>query len=181
MWTKIIVATVLSFCLCATQDALAACAPEHCGIVKPPFNVLLGNGPPQTFPLVCRGGDSTDGVNFRFTAVTKTLWITFQAGTQPAEQGLMPGQCSWRDRGFRPGEIPLICHRDFNLQFDGKISQVGQLLSSSLILNVTVNDALALLYVSDMRKPDCFVFFDVFNEGQCMHVVNARRASESCQ
>jgi hypothetical protein len=45
MWTKIIVTTVLSFCLCATQDALAACV--NCEIVKkPPFDAMLGKGPP---------------------------------------------------------------------------------------------------------------------------------------
>lgn len=180
MWTKVIVATVLGFCLCATQDVLAACV--NCEIVKkPPFDVLLGKGPPKTFPLVCRGGDSTDGISFGFKAATKTLSITFQAGTQPAEQGLKPGQCSWRDRGFRPGEPEVLCHHNLG-QFTIQWSDAPQ--GTIAIVQPDSPDfsrALPVLAAIDMRKSDCFAFFDVFNEGQCMNVVNARPAGQSCQ
>ena len=90
----------------------------------------------------------------------------------------MPGQCSWRDRGFRPGEIPLICHRDVNhldiLWHDDASGTIAIVQPDS-----PFDDQ--LLYVSDKRKPDCFIFFNVFNEGQCMHAVSARRANESCR
>jgi len=41
------------------------------------------------------------------------LVIGFKPGTAPAGpdgEGLLPGHCSWRDRGFRAGEPSRICH-----------------------------------------------------------------------
>lgn len=66
-----------------------------------------------SYPLICRGGPS-----MRFLAhegnvqhTYNILGLFFTAGTRPAGprgRDLAPGQCSWVDRGFRPGEPDIL-------------------------------------------------------------------------
>jgi hypothetical protein len=111
-----------------------------------------------TFPLVCRGGGA---MQFRFSHAESTITVTFKAGTKPAAQGLVPGECSWRDRGFRPGERPFICHRDIS-QFE--------IFWGDNPTRVIAQSKQAFWYLGDLRNSEAFVTFNVFNEGSCMRV-----------
>ena len=70
----------------------------------------------QSYELRCRGGgsmkfNSTPGSTSSSGEQMMNVTIDFAVGTQGAGTGkpnLNPGQCSWIDRGFRPGEPPQI-------------------------------------------------------------------------
>jgi hypothetical protein len=70
----------------------------------------------QSYELRCRGGgsmkfNSTPGNRSSSGEQMMNVTIDFAVGTQGAGTGkpnLNPGQCSWIDRGFRPGEPPQI-------------------------------------------------------------------------
>jgi hypothetical protein len=69
----------------------------------------------QSYELRCRGGNlkfnSTPGNTSSSGEQMMNMTIDFAVGTQAAGTGkpnLNPGQCSWIDRGFRPGEPPQI-------------------------------------------------------------------------
>jgi hypothetical protein len=165
MWTKIIVTNILGFCLCVSQDALAQCV--NCEILKPPPAALGAEQvlPPQTFRLVCRGGDRGE-LRFHFTQATKTLFIGFLASTQPAPQGLTPGQCSWLDRGFRTHEPATICHHGIN---DFEVLW-GDLADGTTTVSINSGQ---IRYLNNIRCPDAFVALNVFNEeGVCMRVIS---------
>jgi len=70
-------------------------------------------GAQTTWPLRCRGGgDMTFAISSGM--IFREISIFFKAGTQPAGYGLLPGQCSWLDRGFRPGEPTYLCRGRLN-------------------------------------------------------------------
>ena len=69
----------------------------------------------QSYELRCRGGglkfNSTQGGTSSSGEQMMNVTIDFAAGTQGAgtrKPNLNPGQCSWIDRGFRPGEPTQI-------------------------------------------------------------------------
>jgi len=70
----------------------------------------------QSYELRCRGGgsmkfNSTPGSTSSSGEQMMNVTIDFAVGTQGAGTGkpnLNPGQCSWIDRGLRPGEPPQI-------------------------------------------------------------------------
>jgi len=69
----------------------------------------------QSYELRCRGGglkfNSATGRTSSSGEQMMNMTIDFAVGTQGAGTGkpnLNPGQCSWIDRGFRPGEPPQI-------------------------------------------------------------------------
>ena len=59
---------------------------------------------PDTYPLECRGIETLKIVDLEGPAGSKWVGFTFKPGTKPASLGLLPGQCSWKDRGMRAGE-----------------------------------------------------------------------------
>jgi hypothetical protein len=71
---------------------------------------------PQTsYELRCRGGglriNSTTGRSLQTGETMDNVTVDFTAGTAatgPGRPALNPGQCSWVDRGFRPGEPTQI-------------------------------------------------------------------------
>jgi hypothetical protein len=69
----------------------------------------------QGYELRCRGGglrfNSTPGRNLPTGEQMMNMTVDFVVGTQAAggrDLNLKPGQCSWVDRGFRPGEPAQI-------------------------------------------------------------------------
>ena len=70
---------------------------------------------PPTYELRCRG--SIPGRPMRVELVNgqragyDRLIVSFRFSDRPAPQGLAPGQCSWIDRGMRPGE-PIRLEED---------------------------------------------------------------------
>ena len=75
------------------------------------FIMLLGrsdaNAEPKSFPLMCRGGGTMKG-----TFWEKGLKFQFIGGSQGAGASPpQPGECTWLDRGFRPGEpLEIVWH-----------------------------------------------------------------------
>jgi hypothetical protein len=69
----------------------------------------------QAYELRCRGGglrfNSTPGRSLPTGEQMMNVTVNFSAGPQAAggrAENLQPGQCSWVDRGFRPGEPSQI-------------------------------------------------------------------------
>ena len=60
--------------------------------------------PKDTYPLVCRGTEALKIMDFDGPVPFRWVGFNFIPGTKPANDGLLPGQCSWLDRGMRPGE-----------------------------------------------------------------------------
>lgn len=57
---------------------------------------------PTVFPIRCRGNNGIA------SAQGTTLTVRFEKANHPATQGLLPGQCSWLDRGVRSNEPSRI-------------------------------------------------------------------------
>lgn len=75
----------------------------------------------QSYPLVCRGGG---GMNASVTA--GAVRVNFTPGTAAASSTPpAPGQCTWLDRGFRPGEPA-------NLRLSGNMAGVRYLIDGVL-------------------------------------------------
>ena len=55
----------------------------------------------QSYPLVCRGGDS---LTIGIAPGERNIGFVFTRGTKPAGEGLAPGECSWVDRGMSTNE-----------------------------------------------------------------------------
>ena len=62
----------------------------------------------QSFPLACRGGDSME---FLYMGALNEVHVTFKRGTRPGSAGVVPGTCTWMDRGIGPNEPSTFCHR----------------------------------------------------------------------
>lgn len=59
----------------------------------------------SAYTLYCRaGGEHRAGFSNDYGA-----FIRFTRGTGPASAGLLEGQCTWGDRGFRVGEPDRLC------------------------------------------------------------------------
>jgi hypothetical protein len=110
-----------------------------------------------TFPLQCRGGGQ---VNMVYDSDAKTVFVRFRPAPGPAGNGLAPGQCSWLDRAFRSGEPWQICSRD--------ITKAKFFWGLGGRYTVWFPEA---EYVYNMLYDQFLVTVNVYNEGQCMHVV----------
>ncbi|MGB8908496.1 MAG: hypothetical protein WCC84_07075 [Candidatus Cybelea sp.] len=79
------------------------------GLVKSTPTALISSGSsssshasPSVFAMRCIGSGGMA------SAQGATLTVKFQKAEHPASQGLLPGQCSWLDRGVRPNEPSRI-------------------------------------------------------------------------
>jgi len=73
-------------------------------VVAVVFHLFSGSGvaqTPQSYPLVCRGGES---LTIGIAPGERNIGFIFTRGTKPAGEGLAPGECSWVDRGMYPNE-----------------------------------------------------------------------------
>jgi hypothetical protein len=94
----------------------------------------------QSYPLTCRGGGNIGILN----TSDNNVKITFRPAAVSAPQGLQPGECSWQDRAFRPGEPNAICDTRTR----------------------------ATQYISKLFQSNEYVTFQVFNNNQgCMQAV----------
>jgi hypothetical protein len=112
-----------------------------------------------TFPLDCRGGGQ---LSLHFAQLEHTLYVRFQPAPGPAGAGLAPGQCSWLDRAFRPGEPFQICDRgitDLNMWWGDNPTIALQQSSTRG------------WYLDYIRNSQAVVRFNVYNEGNCMRLV----------
>lgn len=72
--------------------------------------------------LICRGGGGESGLNFRVSTEFVQLRM-LRRGTAPASSGLAEGECSFRNRGFAPGDPDYV--RFFELDGRGYPRFVG--------------------------------------------------------
>jgi len=116
------------------------------------LNYKYDEGPvaklPDSYPLLCRGGDS-----FKLTtggpAGSKDVGFTFSPGANPAKDGLMPGQCTWLDRGMRAGEP-------------------GRLAQSS---------GSAGAWTKELNSSDSYWTFNVYNAGEQLRATGAEHST----
>lgn len=94
---------------------------------------------PTSYPLTVRGGGALTIANDGSNGVR----IGFQPGPGAVFVGLSPGQGTWSDRAFGPGEPTTICD----------------------------SGASAAQYVGDLVQSDHYAILQVYNDGQgCMRV-----------
>ncbi len=100
---------------------------------------------PTTYPLECRGIDTFTVLDLDGSTGSKWVGFTFKPGTKPASLGLLPGQCSWKDRGMRPGEPARLA-----------IESVGD-------------------WSKELNSSDSFWTFNVYNAGAQLQATGAER------
>ena len=103
--------------------------------------------PPETYPLVCRGTETLDVHDLDGPVPYRWVGFTFIPGTKPAGDGLLPGQCSWRDRGMRAGEPTRLAQ-----PIEG-----------------------ALAWIKDLNSSDSYWTFSVYNAGAQLQATGAER------
>jgi hypothetical protein len=117
------------------------------------FAALVGNSQtPQSYALVCRGTPNAD-----ISSNRGRLMMKFIRGTAPADQRLARGECSWMDRGMYPTEPDLL------------IQAVPE----------GVADRPEFQWASELREPDTYWTFDVYNDRQGQLVVTGSRRKSS--
>jgi hypothetical protein len=84
----------------------------------------------QSYPLTCRGGG-----NMTITSDGNNVRIRFNPGRGAATDGLAPGQCTWSDRAFRPGEPTTICDNS-----ERAATYAGQLIQGKNVILKVYND-----------------------------------------
>jgi hypothetical protein len=106
---------------------------------------------PQSYPLVCRGGGGTLGLN---TMANSGLFY-FQKASGPAGAGLGLGQCSWVDRAIGPNEPTCLRQTGVNgaaWLFPGNMGQAY----------ISTTNA---PWLRSLSSPNTFQTFQVYNPG----------------
>lgn len=112
---------------------------------------------PQSYPLVCRGSDSLE---IRIAPNEGNIGFIFTPGTNPASQGLAPGECSWVDRGMSPGEP----------------DRLSQHVSNGLeSLKSEGNTAPENRWYEELHSPNKYWTFMVYNDRQGQMIVTGAR------
>jgi hypothetical protein len=105
---------------------------------------------PDTYPIICRGIDTFKVIDTVGPAGAKGVGFTFTLGTSKAKDGLSTGQCSWVDRGMRPGE-------------PGRLSQASE----------SAGD-----WTKELSSSDSYWKFNVYNAGDQLQATSAERVSK---
>ncbi len=103
--------------------------------------------PPETYPLVCRGTNTLKVMDLDGPVGFRWVGFNFIPGTKPAGDGLLPGQCSWRDRSMRAGEPARLAQ-----PIEG-----------------------ALAWIKDLNSSDSYWTFNVYNAGAQLRATGAER------
>lgn len=64
-----------------------------------------------SYPLTCRGGAGTLGIN----TGSQTATMYFSKTSGPAASGLLPGQCAWQDRAVHANEPPCLTQSNVSI------------------------------------------------------------------
>jgi hypothetical protein len=105
---------------------------------------------PDTYPIICRGIDTFKVIDTVGPGGSKGVGFTFTPGTSKAKDGLAPGQCSWVDRGMRPGE-------------PGQLAQASES---------------AVDWPKELNSSDSYWKFNVYNAGDQLQATSAERISK---
>ena len=164
--------TVLLAAVAPNSKAQSKRSSAEVNKAKTPGPVEKDTTAPQYYELRCRGGSALriTTVQGRRTDATGELManmtVDFIAGTQPADitgKSLVEGQCSWVDRGFRPGE-PAQIRQEIIYFGQAKQAQHGTPVDNSPTAAERHPDSLNVPpYLSD---PNHYWSFFVRNTGQ---------------
>jgi len=94
-------------------------------LILPLFSGNSAAGPPEDYPLVCRGGGTLN-----IASSEGKLGFTFAHGAGPASDGLLPGQCSWVDRRMYDAEPYRVSEPTQEVVGAPKPNWYGELRSS---------------------------------------------------
>lgn len=106
---------------------------------------------PESYPLVCRGTDSLKVIDLGGPAGFRWVGFNFIPGTNAAKDGLLPGQCSWLDRGMRPGEPARLAQ---------PIEGIG-------------------VWSKELNSSDSYWTFNVYNAGAQLQATGAERSKKT--
>ena len=107
-------------------------------IIAVAFIIGVTYAQPPSYPLTCRGGG-----NMVITSDGNNVRIRFHPGRGAATAGLSPGQCTWSDRAFRPGEPTTICDNSARAA-----RYVGQLIQWQYVILKVYNDGRGCMRVT---------------------------------
>lgn len=110
---------------------------------------------PKSYPLICRGGAGTFGLNG-----TNGLFY-FQKSLKPAGAGLTAGQCSWVDRAIGAGEPTCV-------------KQTGVVASAWLFpqdMGQAYLSSTNAPWMRNLLKASAFQTFQVYNPGNDCFIV----------
>ncbi len=107
---------------------------------------------PTTYPLECRGIDTFTVLDLDGPPGSKWVGFTFKPGTKPASLGLLPGQCSWKDRGMRAGEPARLAQ-----PIEGAGGWSKELNSSDSFWTFSVYNAGAQLQATGAERTKTFI------------------------
>src|SRR6266851_3415866 len=109
----------------------------------------------QSYALVCRGSANLE---IGIAPNEGNIGFVFTRGAKPASQGLVPGECSWEDRGVRAEE-------------PNRLSQHVEPNSPSLRGNLAPENR----WYEELHSPDKYWTFQVYNNEQGQMIVNGAR------
>lgn len=92
---------------------------------------------PNSYPLICVGGGAMQAKILS----NATIQLKFGAGQEAGSP--QPGQCTWMDRGFRPGEPTVMLLRRDRDGMDYILN--GMLGNARFIVHVYNNNAGAMM------------------------------------
>jgi hypothetical protein len=128
---------------------------------------------PKTYPLVCRGGPGltlTWMPDASALGTQSALVLRYRKGNRAVGENpgrLAPGECSWRDRGMRPGEPARLCYPLEVTRFTVSWSPADRRVRR---LGDGVPDSLA-----GLGRPERHAVFQVYNNRRgCMMAVVPR-------
>jgi len=111
-----------------------------------------------TYPLICRGG----AMEFQYISEDQILTMKFRRGEWAAAEGVLPGTCSWLDRGINENEPSRICQDpvNFTMGWNAETRQINFLWPRGGE------------YMTILESPDNTVIFQVVanSETDCMVV-----------
>jgi hypothetical protein len=118
----------------------------------------VAHAEPQSYPMVCRGGPNMVG-EIATGSGRAMSFVYFQRGQQASSAGVLPGHCTWIDRGVGANEPAAICQQVTNarVRFTGNSLLAVQPGSNS--------------YLGDIGNPNRNFIVQVYNDGAgCMRV-----------
>ncbi len=100
------------------------------------------------------------------------LTVGFKPGTKPADSGLVPGECSWMDRGLREHEPKFICQTIKDVFISTTSTDDSRYTPSHLLLIQSVWSKGAP-YLEKTKDQNAYFTVMVYNDGVSCLVVTS--------
>jgi hypothetical protein len=118
----------------------------------------------KAWDLICRGGGNANAITFSTWGTGNGLVAHFWKSDRPAGDGLLPGQCSWPDRGMWAAEPRQIC--------------LGNSISGSITISIQSNKTSA--QSSDHRVATINAIFNLIGDPNYYYTFNVNSDGRSC-